>query len=369
LIQLTDPVHVPEATVFPWERRMLPLLNDKRDLPFVRLSFKLVLINVSFAALLYVPGVYRWWLAVPYFALNSLFLLGPFVLMLHNTSHRPLFRREYAGLNRFIPWVLGPFFGETPDSYFAHHIGMHHAENNLVDDLSSTLHCRRDSLLHFLGYFLRFFFFGWFELSRYHWRKKRYKLLQRFWVGELSFYAVVAVLAWWRFYPTLSVFIIPFCFTRIVMMSGNWAQHAFIDLATPESPYRNSITCVNSSYNRRCFNDGYHIGHHVKPTMHWTDLPGDLAQNAERYRDEEAIVFRTLDYFGIWALLMTRQYGLLARFYVQLDAERPKSRSEIVALLRSRTRAARKPGRSEVSETDPAEFLRLPDAVLAESRA
>jgi fatty acid desaturase len=337
---LTDPVYMPAVSVTSWERRMLPLLNDPRDLPFVRLSLKLFCINVPLAALLYVPGVYRWWLAVPYFVMNSLVFLGPFILMLHNTSHRTLFKRRYRALNQIIPWALGPFFGETPDSYFAHHVGMHHAENNLRDDLSSTLRFRRDNLAHFLGYFLRFFFLGWAELTRYHWNKKRYKLLRRFWLGELTFYAMVAALAFWSFYPTLSVFIIPFCFTRITMMAGNWAQHAFVDLATPESPYRNSITCVNAAYNRKCFNDGYHIGHHVKPTLHWTDMPGDFLENVERYRAENAIVFRKLDYFSIWALLMAHQYRLLSRFYVELDTARPKSQPEIVALLRSRTQPA-----------------------------
>jgi len=337
---LTDPVYSPQAVVASWERRVLPYLNDERDLPFVRLSLKLLLVNIPFAVLLYLPGVYRWWLAVAYFALNSLVLLAPFILMLHNTSHRPLFKRRYSALNSFIPWALGPFFGATPDSYFAHHVGMHHAENNLADDLSSTLRFRRDNFLDFTGYFLRFFFVGWVELSRYHWEKKRYKLLRRFWVGELSFYALVGALAFWRFLPTLSVFIIPFCFTRITLMAGNWAQHAFIELDAPENPYLNSITCVNASYNRKCFNDGYHIGHHVKPTLHWTDMPGDFLRNIDRYRAEGAIVFRSLDYFTIWALLMTHQYRLLSRFYVELDTSRPKSGPEIVALLRSRTQPA-----------------------------
>ena len=96
-------------------------------------------------SLLFVPGGFRWWLAAVHFALFVHFL-GPFVLMLHNTSHRSLFRKSWGWMNQYIPWVLGPFFGESPETYFAHHVGMHHPENNLEDDISSTLPYRRDSV-------------------------------------------------------------------------------------------------------------------------------------------------------------------------------------------------------------------------------
>ena len=46
-------------------------------------------------------------------------------------------------LNLYIPWLLGPFFGETPETYFVHHVGMHHVEENLEDDLSSTMPYKR----------------------------------------------------------------------------------------------------------------------------------------------------------------------------------------------------------------------------------
>lgn len=335
---ISDPISTPGRAPTLFERATAPLLNDPRDAPFVALSLKILGTTVPAAVFLYWPGMFRTWLGFAVFAANSLLLLGPYILMLHNTSHRPLFKRQYGALNLFIPWVLGPFFGESPESYFAHHLGMHHAEGNLADDLSSTLPYRRDSLVDFLRYFTRFFFVGFGELSRYLWARKRYRLLRRLWVGELSFYVAVAALAAWRPGPTLWVFIIPFCFARFMMMAGNWAQHAFIDLADPGNPFLNSITCVNSSYNAKCFNDGYHIGHHLRPSMHWTEMPLELQQNLERYRSAGAIVFRKLDYFVIWLLLMTKQYGILARFYVDLEDGPGRSRAEIEALLRSRTR-------------------------------
>ena len=56
---------------------------------------------------------------------------------------------NFGWANYYIPWVLGPFFGESPETYFAHHVGMHHAENNLEDDISTTLPYVRDSAVDF----------------------------------------------------------------------------------------------------------------------------------------------------------------------------------------------------------------------------
>ena len=50
---------------------------------------------------------------------------------------------------------------------------MHHVEDNMPDDLSSTLRYRRDSFLHFLAYFARFFFLAIVELPLYLMRKRR----------------------------------------------------------------------------------------------------------------------------------------------------------------------------------------------------
>ena len=121
------------------------------------------------------------------------------------------------------------------------------------------------------------------------------------------------------------------------MMAGNWAQHAFVDQGSPANNYRNSITCINSTYNRRCFNDGYHIGHHLKSTRHWTEMPTELAQNLRRYEAEGAIVFAGIDFFGVWLLLMLGRYDSLARRFTALGERHPPT-EEIIALLRSRTR-------------------------------
>jgi fatty acid desaturase len=213
---------------------------------------------------------------------------------------------------------------------------MHHPENNLKEDLSSTMAYQRDSFPDFMRYFLKFFFLGVLDLTTYLRRKNRKKLLHRFWRGEFSFYVFTAILLLINWKATLIIFIIPFIFTRFMMMAGNWAQHAFIDAASPENCYRNSITCINASYNRRCFNDGYHIGHHLKPAMHWTDLPLEFQNNLSAYKEERAIVFHTIDFFIVWLFLMIRRYDWLAHFYVNLDPEKTMTKTEIITLLKTR---------------------------------
>lgn len=335
-IHLTDPTFEKPAQPGWFYRLATRYIRDERDVPFVKLALLLTLTNVPAAVLLFVPGVFSWWLAVPYLALYA-YQMGPYILMLHNVSHRRFFKAKYSFMNHWVPTFLAPFFGETPESYFAHHVGMHHPENNLPDDTSSTMRYNRASLLGFTVYFLRFFFGIIPELSSYMVKRRRYKLIKRMLAGELACYALYTGLMFVNWQATLVVFIIPFCFTRLMMMAGNWGQHAFIDARDPGNSLLNSITCINSGYNRRCFNDGYHIGHHVRANRHWTDMPGDFERDRESYVKNGSIVFEGIDFFIIWFLLMFKRYDTLAKHFVELN-DTPRSHEEIVALLKERTR-------------------------------
>lgn len=159
------------------DRFWLRFLKDERDLPFIYLGIRITFIIIPLAVLLYMPFITGWlWgvLAVVYLYLNNLVFKGPFGLMLHCTSHRPLFKPEYKNWYYYVTWVLAPFFGQTPETYYSHHIGMHHPENNVNPDRSTTMPYQRDSFRSFLAYFGSFFFFGVYELLAYlrpamHW--------------------------------------------------------------------------------------------------------------------------------------------------------------------------------------------------------
>jgi fatty acid desaturase len=336
-ITITDPVYKEKPSFNFIERFFISILNDKRDLAFIKLCGIILFTTIPFSIYLFIPGNLNWWLVLIYYAFNFSLLTGSFILMLHLTSHRPLFKREYKFLNNIIPWVIGPFFGETPESYFAHHLGMHHAEENMPADHSSTMKYQRDSFTDFTKYYFDFITRGIYDLARYLKIKNRLKIRKKFIIGEFSFWVIAIFLLFVNVKASLFVFVIPVFVVRFLMMAGNWGQHAFIDRNNPKNNYTNSINCINVRYNRTCFNDGYHIVHHLNPAMHWLDLPNDFKKNIPRYTDENSIIFQGIDFFQVWFFLMTKQYDVLAKKMVIVNPALT-SKEQVVELLKERTR-------------------------------
>lgn len=334
-ITLSDPTFEPKERRSALERVFLGLISDERDLPFVWLALQMTVVLLPLAALIFAFPEYALYAAIPYWLVVFLVFLDRYMLMLHNTSHRRLFKRKYGVLNKWIPWLIGPFCGQSPDTYYIHHITMHHAEGNLPNDLSSTMKYQRDSLIDWLRYFFRFFFLIMPDMYRYQSAKKRWPLVRRMLAGELGFYALCIGLSLYDWRATLVVFVIPFVVIRVLMMAGNWGQHAFIDPDDPQNDYKSAITCINGRYNRRAFNDGYHISHHLVANRHWTDHPKELSDNLQAYVDNDAIVFEKIDFFVVWLLLMLKRYDTLAAHFVELREE-PRSKEEIIALFHRR---------------------------------
>jgi fatty acid desaturase len=314
---------------------MKRFLNDPRDLPHLRLYAQCSVVLIPAAALLYILGRFPWWLGVAYVVLWNLFG-DRFTMSYHCTLHRRLFKRDNPALERYLEWVLCPFFGQTPGTFYVHHMGMHHIDDNLPDDLSSTMRYRRDSALDFLRYYLRFACLIPFELAGYLRKKGNTKLLRRFIVGELAFQVAVVAAGFWNLRATLVVFVFPLVFVRLMMMVGNWVQHAFIDPDHPDNPYKSSVNTIEARFNARVFNAGYHIFHHVRQGTHYTELTTEFAQNREKYGREDAVVFDGIDLVGIWFLLVTRQHRKLARHFVQLPGAPARSDDEVIALFRRR---------------------------------
>jgi len=83
-----------------------------------------------------------------------------------------------------IHYLLGPFYGETWNTFYYHHVKHHHVEDNGVDDLSSTIWFDRDNIFHFAQYFGRFYFLIGIELPLYFIRKGKRDWALNVFVGE-----------------------------------------------------------------------------------------------------------------------------------------------------------------------------------------
>jgi fatty acid desaturase len=325
LTTLTDPVYIPKEKYNWYEKFWLNRINDKRDLPFIRLLTHIHILVIPVAILLYTPVLqgWYWWAAyIPYFYVSQMYFKGRFGLMLHCISHRKPFKKGYTWLYNYVIWVVCPFFGHTPETYFVHHMAMHHVENNQADDASSTMAYKRDSLWDFLKYVSRFLLLGFRDTFMYLFNRKRKKLYMRLTYGEMAFYAFCIGMCFVNLKATLWIFIIPFLFARVVMMLGNWTQHSFI---------------INTAYNKTCWNDGYHTVHHLRPAMHYTEIPGEFLKLKSEFARQKTFVFDGIHYLHVFIYLMTKRYDKLADNLVNIDGAFA-SREEAIALMKERVK-------------------------------
>lgn len=339
LTDLTDPLYVPKEKFNLYDKFWLKIINDKRDLPFIYLLTRIHLIVIVTGILLFTPLLqgWVWWLvAIPYFYISQFYYKGRFGLMFHCICHRKLFKKNYQWIHTYITWVVCPFFGHSPEGYFSHHMGMHHIENNMPDDTSCTMGYQRDSLKSFLLYFFRFIGVGAKNTFLYLYHRKRKKLYERFTAGEIFYYLFCIGMCFVNLKATLVVCIIPLFFCRLVSMLGNWTQHAFVDFEDPANAFKNSVNCINTSYNQMCWNDGYHVIHHLRPGMHYTEMPLEFLKRKDAFAENKAIVFDSLNYLHIFVYLLTNRYDKLAANLVNIN-DMFANDEEAIKLMRRRT--------------------------------
>lgn len=230
--------------------------------------------------------------------------------------------------------------------YPAHHVVMHHNENNVGDeDLSSTEPYQRDSFTDFLIYWLKFFACT-VMLPIYTFRKGRYKLALFCSVLESAYAATLVYCMLFSQYKIFVgyTFVVPFFVASLAMMFGNFSQHIFVHpsiLTMPQVLTSYEFNCaltmqlINSPHNQRTFNDGYHITHHIKSREHWTDMPYHFLQNLEKFRDCGAVVFHSCFFNDVGIAVMTGNWKWLYDHYVHLTPEK-RSFEEVKADLQIR---------------------------------
>ena len=135
----------------------------------------------------------------------------------------------------------------------------------------------------------------------------------------------------WRI-GTMFVLVPLLCMNFINAITA-WVQHAFCDPECPEDYFTNSVTVVDEV---NFMNEGCHLCHHHRATLHWTEMPVHFERIRDRMREAGSLVFRDLDFMGLFLeLTLFRRMDVLAEKLVPWE---PMNHEQRLALLAKRTR-------------------------------
>ena len=111
-----------------------------------------------------------------------------------------------------------------------------------------------------------------------------------------------------------------------------WVQHAFCDPERPKDYFTNSVTVMDEV---NFMNEGYHLCHHHRAALPWTEMPAHLERIRDRMKEAGSLVFRDLDFMGLFLeLTLLRRMDVLADKLVPWE---PMTRGQRLALLTKRT--------------------------------
>lgn len=221
----------------------------------------------------------------------------------HNTIHRPVFVGK--GMNRLFQIVLSLGYGHPVSAYVPGHNMSHHRYMQQDRDVMRTTKLRyRWNLLNGLLFLPTVAlpilrndraFIGQMKKVRPSW----YRQLQ----VETAIFAAVSIalllLDWRKF---LAYWYAPHLFAAFGIITINFLQH---DGCDEEHPYNHSRNFVGAFLNYVTCNNGYHTMHHIRPGLHWSELPAahaaEVAPHMDPRLDEPSIlayIFRTFVWPG-----------------------------------------------------------------------
>jgi fatty acid desaturase len=315
------------------------VLRDARDTPALRVMVSLTLTVVPIFTMQLVLGRPRLWLVIAFYLSLYGLKFQRFVRMFsasHVEAHRcqGFFSEKYDKVfGRYFEFFLGHFYGNLPELGRTAHVCLHHRENAGFDDTRNTMGYDRTSRLDFLWY-LSDNIWTVLGLAPYAYfrakgdEKNRRRMLR----GMARYYAYfLAVFVYdWRI-GMLYVLVPILCMNFINAITA-WVQHAFCDPERPEDYFANTVTVMDEV---NFMNEGFHLCHHHRSSLHWTEMPVHFERIRDRMREAGSLVFRDLDFFGLFLeLTILRRMDVLAEKLIPWE---PMNHEQRLALLAKRT--------------------------------
>jgi len=262
---------------------MLRYAADRRTIAYLAVTAALTLANWHLGRLN--PVLYP----------LTLFMFFTTAVISHNHNHLGIWRSKT--LNLFTSYVIALFYGHPAIGWVPTHNQVHHKYNNGPEDSSrSPKLFKGNHLLAILVYPLLTNLEQTKEIRAYV-AGLRTRDRAAFWSAIFEYVVffgtmiVLFVLDWRR---TLLFLFIPQQVALFGIQAVNYLQHIETDAA---SEWNHSRNFVSRTLNILLFNNNYHTIHHLKPGVHWSELPALHAKHAAKI-DPQLLVPSWLGYVG-----------------------------------------------------------------------
>jgi hypothetical protein len=246
---------------------------------------------------------------------------------------------------KYLRFFLNPVCSRIPHFYRAHHVYMHHVENNGVDDLQTTVFRDRTSFFDFCKHALLLAVSNSLGMDLYRYFSERHNGRERrsLVLGLTAWFAVLGQIALMN--PAAAVVILVIHFAGAVPGAVNtYVWHGLVDLDDTENVYKNSVNSV--------MNDGrlaigsLHLRHHLKGGEHWTRQFAMTEEDRKNCERHHAVLFLPFQANVLLKAFWTRRFDVIAQRMVRFD-EQAGSADDAIALIRARTRPLISKPRSE----------------------
>jgi fatty acid desaturase len=318
-------------------------LRDSRDTPALRLMVSVSLTAVPIFVIQLVLGKPRLLLAIAFY----LSLCGPkFQRSLrmfstkHLEAHRPqgYFSGKYDKVfGRYAEFFLGYFYGDLPELGRTVHVRLHHKENGGPDDNAAASGYDRTSRLDFFCY-LSHNIWTTLGLAPYAYFKARgdERNGKRMLWGMTRYIVYFGAVFIYDWRIGIVYVLIPLFCMNFVMAITSWVQHAFCAPEHPDDYFVNTVTVLDEL---NFMNEGYHLCHHHRSGLHWTDMPAHLERIRDKMRESGSLIFRDLDFMELFIeLTLFRRMDVLAGKLVPWE---PMNHEQRMTLLVNRTKPAK----------------------------